>query len=53
MRVCVPCMCVFTPVESSLAGLRPMLSRQVGRELGLEPSAAGALWLAGLLSRLY
>ena len=28
---------VFPPVESWLAGLRPMLSEQVGSELGFEP----------------
>ena len=28
---------VFTPVESWLAGLRPMPSEQVGSELGFEP----------------
>ena len=28
---------VFTPVESWLAGLRLMLSEQVGSELGFEP----------------
>ena len=46
-------MCVFTPVESGPAGLRPMLSRQVGSELAFEPQAAGVLGLAGLPSRLY